>query len=139
MRRRTQTAGSGEAFQAINITPFTDVLLVLLIIFLIAGSSLSRSGLGVDRVSEPGGGSTEVAEGSMLVVQPDGALLLFREGGEPVAFDLDSADRTQAWELSAEPRARAQVVVGAYDRLLRAGFREVSFGPPVAGSLSDET
>lgn len=124
-------AGSGEAFQAINITPFTDVLLVLLIIFLIAGSSLSRSGLGLDRVSLPVGESSNVVQSSSLVVTQDGTLLLLGEGGEVVTFDLDSASKRQAWELSAEPQAEAQVVIEAYDKLLRAGFLDVSLGPPV--------
>lgn len=128
--RRRQEESS--AFQAINITPFTDVLLVLLIIFLIAGSSLSQSGLDVERVSRAGQSETveeAVETPGRIVLDASGALWVERAGvrEEMAALTLDPKAN---WEFSAEPETSMQIVVAAYDRLLRQGFLNLEWAPP---------
>lgn len=135
-RRRGRKSGIDDLqeFQAINITPFTDVLLVLLIIFLIAGSSLTRSGVGIDRL-----GTRTASEGA-AAVEPDrvpslrvdsvGQIWLWRHGRLEEKATIDSLDPTLEWELSAQPETRMQFVVEAYDRLLKAGFTKLTLSEP---------
>lgn len=135
-RRRGRHSGGdqNQEFQAINITPFTDVLLVLLIIFLIAGSSLSRSGLGIDSLGtrEAKHGTAAVASDSVrsLRVDSQGQIWLRRDGELKEKVTVDSLDPSTQWELSAEPDTRMQFVVAAYDRLLKAGFNKLTLSEP---------
>ena len=131
-RRRSRSRDDG-AFQAINITPFTDVLLVLLIIFLIAGSSLAPTGLDVDKLSSAPQGSaedsSEVEEG-MLWVDEDGALSYLKAGKVLSPVKLSQFDRAEPINLSAHPKASMSTVVRVYDELLNLGYSEVSLAAP---------
>ena len=74
-----------DAFASINVTPLTDVLLVLLIIFLITGSALTNSS---DNLSLPSVRSRSQVEqsGVFLEVEADGQILV---SGVPVQ-DLET-------------------------------------------------
>ena len=129
-RYRRQRRQAEEAFQAINITPFTDVLLVLLIIFLIAGSSLTRQALGVEKLSGPEGEDDGAQQQYRLRLSEGGELRRLSSQGVYRGVESADLDPSLPWELSAEPATRAQIVVATYDRLLKEGFRDLSLSAP---------
>ncbi len=80
----------GGAFNEINITPLTDIFLVLLIIFMVTSSVIVNSGAGAKaglKVNLPQGGSADVATKAndlSVAVLADGRLVL---GGDVVSAD----------------------------------------------------
>jgi biopolymer transport protein ExbD len=128
--RRSSAQGS---FEAINITPFTDVLLVLLIIFLIAGSSLTETGLPVEKLSktvaETMQGSEEMGEQTVFV-QENGALSIFVDGQLLNSADLEVLEKDRAVYLLAQPDTKVGLLIPHYDRLLGLGFSNVLFSQP---------
>ncbi len=112
-----------HGFAAINVTPLTDVLLVLLIIFLITGSSLTApsAGLELPRIV-----SLEQAEqkGLVLEMTVDGRLL---HAGQPVA-DLESllqAQTGQSLILRADRRLPYGQVGQVVDKARSLGWHQV--------------
>ena len=132
-RRRRRRQREEAVFENINITPFTDVLLVLLIIFLIAGSSFSRSGLQVDRLatatSERVGESEE--QSYTLVVDDVGELFLL-QGEERQSVDPARLETERSVYLTAEWTTETQKVAEVYDRLLQLRFTKVYLTAPLA-------
>ena len=136
VRRRTggrnRHSGGGE-FQTINITPFTDVLLVLLIIFLIAGSSLNPTGVDVDKlatIGEQNSGVDSLKKEQILFVAQGGSVTLSLDGNRSVDPDLDLLDKQEHLTLTAHPDTNVNSVVKIYDELLRKGFQSVHLGEP---------
>lgn len=133
MIRRRRVRQDEDAFQSINITPFTDVLLVLLIIFLIAGSSLTPTGVGLDQIEAQGSGEPgpdEPEEANILFVQANGEISL-RQGGRLVSNpDLSELDISQPLSVSAAPTTKTELVVAQYDELLRRGFVDLRLAEP---------
>jgi len=68
---------SDDLFSGINITPFTDIVLVLLIIFMITAPGLLYSGLDLNL---PGSSSSLSLSGEKLAVGLDGKGQLYFEG-----------------------------------------------------------
>lgn len=133
-RRKARPSGS---FQSINITPFTDVLLVLLIIFLIAGSSLVGSGLPVDSLSKESAKTTALDKGAVkIVVAQDGKLRITRDNANFSLTELLEFDRSTSVSLSAEERTSVDKVIYLYDQLLNEGFQQVQLSPPISDSTS---
>ena len=87
----------------INITPFTDVVLVLLIIFMIATPLLIRSEI---KVNLPRTSSADAAGQRTLVVTIDAAGLLYVDGVKTALADL----RTSLTKALA-PRPDAPVII----------------------------
>lgn len=132
-RRRTHR-GSEGAFQQINITPFTDVLLVLLIIFLIAGSSLAPTGLEVDEIAQKPTVGEAGGEGSKdeatLFVGKNGTVTYVRGTTVKKDIDLGSIHPGAPLNLTASPETPAEVVIKVYDELLLKEFTEVRLASP---------
>jgi biopolymer transport protein ExbD len=131
--RRCASVAGEEAFQTINITPFTDILLVLLIIFLIAGSSLRPTGVEVDKLRSSGPETTDLAAGKperTIRVGADGRLTLV--DGLSITKDpaLDQLPHSDPLNLTAAPDTRVEVVIRQYDHLLKLGFRDLRLAEP---------
>jgi len=82
---RTYRHRRRELFEGINITPFTDVVLVLLIIFMIATPLLIRSEI---KVNLPRTSSAEAAPQKALVISIDTAGSVYVEGARMALADL---------------------------------------------------
>ena len=121
-------AEDAGGFSDINITPLTDIFLVLLIIFMVTSSVIVNSSNGAKaglKVNLPQGGSADVATQAndlSVAVLSDGRLVL---GGDVVTDD-DATDR-----MAADERIHGEVVRGlaARGRTRAAGsFRAAVFG-----------
>lgn len=127
----------GKVFSEINITPLTDVFLVLLIIFMV-GASMAvdvASGAGSEassgmEVELPKGEAREIRPGeasAMVVILSDGRVIL---EGEETGDDLlgerlgDLFERTQSATLvvQADEGASHGRVVKVMEAAKRAGF-----------------
>jgi len=141
-RQRRRVGGGGgddQSFQSINITPFTDVLLVLVIIFLIAGSSLAPTGVDVDKIQRTGTTSEETQEAiARTLTIASGGRLTLRIGSEVIENpELETLARKGPLTLTASGSMRVESVVKIYDRLLNLGFEEVYLGEPMEASQQD--
>jgi biopolymer transport protein TolR len=82
---RPQRRGRGELFAGINITPFTDVVLVLLVIFMIATPLLIRSEI---KVNLPQTTTAEAAAQKNIVVTIDATGGVYVDGVRVALADL---------------------------------------------------
>jgi biopolymer transport protein TolR len=92
-----------DAISAINVTPFVDIVLVLLIILMVTSQHIVRSSINVDLPKAASGG--DAVESTLnVVVTKDGDILL---DGEPVTNDeLAAAVRK---ERSGQPKLQAVI------------------------------
>jgi len=88
MRLRTRTSSRGGLISGINITPFTDVVLVLLVIFMIATPLLIRSEL---KVNLPRTAAADSATARNIVVTIDAAGTVYLDGVRVAVPQLSSA------------------------------------------------
>lgn len=102
----------GGGFSEINITPLTDIFLVLLIIFMVTSSVIVNSSNGAKaglKVNLPQGGSADVsatANDLSVAVLADGRLVL---GGDVVTAD----ELKQAFEAARASSPDTTVIVQA--------------------------
>ncbi len=139
-RRKKSRTSSTPLFEGINITPFTDILLVLLIIFMIAGSSLAPTGVELKGLVVGEVESVGAVEDRLEVwISAEGAVR-YESGGQDLSVsDVDGLVRNTPTVLMVAPRASVDSVVQTYDRLLQLGFTQVSFGPPAVKTSRDAT
>ena len=129
IRRRDSLRQSDGEFSSINITPFTDVLLVLLIIFLIAGSSLAPTGLAVSGLTqESSTPSVDQTEPVFVEFRGSGRTRVRWAGEELALSDLERVPRGQPLILSAPADQAVGPVVRFYGKLLESGHTDVAFG-----------
>ena len=132
-RRRRQ--GKNQAFEQINITPFTDVLLVLLIIFMIAGSTMVPTGSELQGLAEEGGAVAAPDQTSVTVrLAVNGSVRFERDGERLEQSEISALARSTSMTLLADPEATAETVVREYERLRALGFSKVGWGPPAPSS-----
>ncbi|MCR9143777.1 MAG: biopolymer transporter ExbD [bacterium] len=120
-------------FSGINIVPFTDVVLVLLIIFMIAAPGLLSSGL---NVTLPGSASADPKVPAKVTVSLDRAGVIYLEGralgdaqaliGEIAALIEKRPDLGVV--LNADAAARHGQVVEVLDTLRKSGAAKIYVG-----------
>ncbi len=88
MRSRSRTSSRAGLISGINITPFTDVVLVLLIIFMIATPLLIRSEL---KVNLPKTATADTATTRNIVITIDAAGSVYLDGARVSVTQLSSA------------------------------------------------
>ncbi|WP_039017249.1 ExbD/TolR family protein [Halocynthiibacter namhaensis] len=143
-RRRRSGRGSNHMMSEINVTPFVDVMLVLLIIFMVAAPLLT---VGVPvQLPETSASAlpTEQEEPLTITLTLDGLLLL--QTSEVPRDDLMTRLRAIAEERESQRvflRADSAVPYGDVAQIMGAlqagGFNEISFvhdtgGPALNGS-----
>jgi biopolymer transport protein ExbD len=101
-----------DVIAAINMVPFIDICLVLLIIFMVTSSYIVRSAMEVDLPSAASG--TNVAPTTLLIeVRQDGGLFL---DGQPV--DITAVEAETRRQVAGNPELQAII----------AGDRNVDYG-----------
>lgn len=91
--------GGDEIVAEINVTPLTDIFLVLLIIFMVTSTAMLQQGTQVNLPRAGGGGSE--ASGIIVTATVDGRLEV---NGEPVAHDALQAALTAELEKTDDKR-----------------------------------
>jgi biopolymer transport protein ExbD len=121
-------------FSGINIVPFTDVVLVLLIIFMIAAPGLLSSGL---NVTLPGSSSADPSIPSKVTVALDREGRIYLEGRAIEGETEGLADEIKALVekradlgvvLNADTSARHGRVVEVLDALRNSGAKKIYVG-----------
>ena len=116
----------------INMVPFIDVMLVLLIIFMVTAPMLTPSAINVPSV---GKGAKLPKSFGQVIVQQDGSVQLKTDGNErPMSLKALGAEARewQAWQpddtpilITADKDVSYDQVVKAMDALQRAGVQRV--------------
>ncbi len=105
-----------EAISAINVTPFVDIVLVLLVVLMVTSTEIVKASLQVDLPKAASGGEN-VSTTLNIVVTKDGLLLL--DGNE--TNDQGLADVVKA-EKARDPKAQAVIAADQsvpYGRVVR--------------------
>ncbi len=95
----------------INITPLTDIFLVLLIIFMVTSSVMTQTGVKVDLPQASKAMSQSEPEGVVVTLRPDGKILLNQ-------VEVPSGDLTQleAMLKTAFEKTKSRLVILEGDR-----------------------
>ena len=120
--------GTQTALSEINVTPFVDVMLVLLIIFMVSAPMITR---GIE-IGLPQAATAEVIEEERVTVTVDRAGQLFVDD-DPVVDDLlvdrvlqQAGSTESAIYLQGDASVAYGRVLEAMDRLRLAGFSRVA-------------
>jgi len=132
--------GRRRTINEINMVPFIDVMLVLLIIFMVTAPMLTPSAINVPSV---GKGAKPPKAFGQVIIQKDGTLQLKTGDGErPITLQgLGAAAKTwQATQppdtpilISADKTVTYETVVKAMDALQRAGVQRVGLAVKSGG------
>ncbi|PTV96090.1 outer membrane transport energization protein ExbD [Rhodobacter aestuarii] len=114
---------------AINITPFIDVMLVLLIIFMVA-APLSTVDVPVDLPVASAAPEARPKDPVIVTLQADGVLLLGRDTltAEALGPALESAtegDRSARIFLSADQAVAYGEIMALFDQMRAAGYLKI--------------
>ncbi|GKT24768.1 ExbD/TolR family protein [Acidovorax sp. SUPP3334] len=132
--------GRRRTINEINMVPFIDVMLVLLIIFMVTAPMLTPSAINVPSV---GKGAKPPKAFGQVIIQKDGSLQLKTGDGErPITLQgLGAAAKTwQATQppdtpilISADKTVTYETVVKAMDALQKAGVQRVGLAVKSGG------
>ena len=119
-------AGEDEPISAINIIPFVDIALVLLIIFLLTANIIARASIPVD-LPQAANGSRVVDKTLNVVVTSDGTLAL--DGKAVSKAELRAAAESAHQEdpkvrvvIAGDRSVRYDAVIGVIDLVKQAGI-----------------
>jgi biopolymer transport protein ExbD len=132
----------GGIFAEINITPLTDIFLVLLIIFMVSSSVMAetaaRSGV---KVNLPKGANQEIDPGakSLIVSVTTGGQIMVQ--GQPVKLeDLDNVFASAAARdpstqviIEADEGVKHGLVVGVMEKAKRSGLSKLAIATKGGG------
>lgn len=118
-----------KVFSEINITPLTDVALVLLIIFMITAPLILQSGI---KVKLPGAVTSDITpeKNIVMTITADGKIYLFNQElaladlFEPLAALLVNS-RSKIVIINADKKVEHGVVVSVLDVSRRAGAEKL--------------
>jgi len=121
-----------RAIAEMNMVPFIDVMLVLLIIFMVTAPLITTGMVDLPSVGKSANRPTSVVE---VIVGSDGKLRLRLAGGDPKPTTLDNLSAAVAVlqagnaavpvVISADKAVRYESVVQAMDVLQKAGVQRV--------------
>ena len=125
----------------INMVPFIDVMLVLLIIFMVSAPLITT---GLVDLPSVGKGKQQPKSVIEIIVGPDGSLRVRVDGGEPEPVQLKAlAARVKDQQagrddvpvvISADKTVRYEAVVKVMDALQRADVKRVGLAVKTTGS-----
>ncbi len=107
----SEGADDGEIMAEINITPLTDIFLVLLIIFMVTSSVISNTGVDVKLPQASAQTSTSQPEGVVISLQPGGSMAV--NGVQVGAQDFSGLERAVRAAFS---RTTSRLVILEGDR-----------------------
>jgi biopolymer transport protein ExbD len=122
---------AGAPISAINVTPFVDVVLVLLVIFMITAPALMKDVIGI-QLPKASSADTKAPESLGLAVTRQGQFLLNGNPVSPEALteevkkELAKNPQIQAI-ISADREAQHGDVVKAIDLIKNAGLQRFAF------------
>lgn len=111
------SAGDDNGITDINVTPFVDVVLVLLVVFMVTAKLIVARGVEIDKPKNAKSG--EVPATLRISVNKDGLLYV---NGTPYARDEDAVERVRVIARSTD-KPKAVIAgdrTGAYDNVMRA-------------------
>lgn len=134
-----RTGGRKRIFNEINITPLTDIFLVLLIIMMVVAPMLDTKGLKVSVPSiGPSADAKEEPKTIRLEIAADGS---YRVEGSPVSTFMLSvklrqmkAGKPDGLVIKTNPDARHEALTVAMDAARSAGIPKVAVTAEEAGS-----
>ena len=123
--RLYQDEGAGEAITDINVTPFVDVVLVLLVVFIVTAKLIVARGIDMEKPKAATGGE---GQGSLTVqIKADGSLYVngtrYDADAPAVARIKEEAAKTSKPKaiVTGEPNGRYGGVMHAIDLVKQAG------------------
>lgn len=106
-----------EGITDINVTPFVDVVLVLLVVFMVTAKLIVSRGIEVDKPKATTGGDVESP--LRVSIKSDGSLFV---NGDPFADDAAAIARIK--QIAAESAKPKALIAGdrasAYDKVMHA-------------------
>lgn len=138
----SDTDASGAIFAEINITPLTDIFLVLLIIFMVTSSVMSQLGVDVDLPKASATNSKSQPGGVVLTLLPDGGMkindLAYRPGDWAGLEAGLKAPLAQAAEklviLEGDRRVLLGSAIELMDHAKRAGAEKFAIATSPSGN-----
>jgi biopolymer transport protein ExbD len=122
---------SGSPFSSINVTPFVDVVLVLLVIFMITAPALMKDVIGI-QLPKASSSDTKAPQSLGVAINQAGQILLNGSVVAPeqlsseVKKEVDRNPEIQAI-ISADQNAKHGDVVKAIDIIKNAGLQRFAF------------
>ena len=122
----------------INMVPFIDVMLVLLIIFMVTAPMITRSVIDLPSVGKAAKQPDQVIQ---IVVQKDGSLEMVNDAKtSKINFDslansvqlAQTGQTSSAVVISADRNVKYEMVVKVMDTLQRAGIQRVGLSVQLA-------
>ena len=123
----------------INMVPFIDVMLVLLIIFMVTAPMLTPSMVNLPSI---GKANNQPAKVTQIVIDKSGTLTLKNASGKSSSTTLDgvanavlklqTGEADSAVVISADRTVKYETVVNVMDKLQRAGVQRVGLSVQLA-------